>query len=286
MSKIRVIAAALAAVTWIAVAAPPASASTDPNSVLLRALIAGEPRLAAKALVDGADPNIAYASGIGGDPDVVGKQPVLDMAIEREDVNLVYLLLDNGADPNATVTTRVADAAPDTFSELMRAVLLPAKTPAQEKTVEDIVGMLLSYGAAQNHFNQRGDSAFSLALQKMPHASSPLLRVLLKRGVNPLALNPQRQTYLVHYLAETHDVDQRTLTYLLSLHMDPNVGDRNGRTPLMIAASRCDETTIAALRKAGASTEPIDGSLNNAVYYAMDAGCNPHLSALLLPGGQ
>lgn len=253
------------------------------DDVLLRAIIGGDSSAVVYVLNHGANPNATYDRGASGDSSIAGPEPALDVAIERQDARTVAVLLEHGANPNDRLSI-VREGDLIGVTELMRAVMLPIQTPAERSATSAIVERLLKAGASSNVFDVQGESALSFTLSSSARADL-LVPILLGYGANAQAVNQEDETYLLHYLRTHRAADPRVVADLVQIGVDPTRGDREGSTPLMAAAMHCDEGAVVALEKAGASGDAVDGKTNNALAYAMQAGCPPHLSGLLVPGG-
>jgi uncharacterized protein len=173
------ISALLLAVAGFGATLGPAAVSAKLSRTLASAVMRGDPEEASKALSRGADPN-----GWAGGETLVGR------ALGDGRSELVRLLLEHGADPNAVLASGE--------TPLLRAV-----------TARDLpmVRLLLDSGASANLRSPWGE----LPLHRAAAAGHPqIVELLLARGADPTALGPDaRSAALVAAEASHRDVAAR-----------------------------------------------------------------------------
>ena len=122
-------------------------------------------------LAEGADPNI---------PDKDGST-ALDFAVLRMSASMVDDLLAHGANPD-----KPGDVHSDRFSN-------PLCEAFGKQYTDDIVSMLLAYGADPNKASKKGDTPLHLAIAS---SNSICVDILLAHGANPNIRNRSGQTAL------------------------------------------------------------------------------------------
>lgn len=218
------------------------------------------------------------------------EDPYLSVWGGTKDAELVRLLIEAGADPNGenpagqrTLSMAVHDYAGEAvYRTLLEHGADPDSggtcgyTPLQAATDRDYraIPVLLSYGANAN--GREGDSPAVWALHSR-HGISPL-HMLMQSGADPntrshdgytlieLAAEYLRFTELDYLIAcgasveplerSIHFTAAAGLTEAVAAHCDagcdPDVLDRHGRTPLMMAVQGGRSSTASLLLKAGA----------------------------------
>jgi ankyrin repeat protein len=184
-------------------------------------------RAAIKDLLDkGADPNITIklttkASDV---PFMSQKSrfPLLYLAVANDDIALMNLLLDHGADVNATTT--------DGFTPLMNSGLSGVATK-----------LLLEHGANPNAVTNEGQTALMIADYRYRgsfpfqiNAEAENTALLLKAGAAPCAKNNLGRTALTNAVYQSNP---QKLALLLSAGCGPDAADNDGMTPLMEAVT-------------------------------------------------
>jgi hypothetical protein len=205
-------------------------------SPIIWAIANDNPRTLELLLLHGANPKTAYHST---DDET---EPALFFAIRRGRIDMVQLLLDHGADINATFHAR--------------SPLFVAASCASE----DMVRLLFERGARTN-----AGCLPLLFTAIRRRADASVLRLLLENGANasacgwgwctPIAAlicfpTPGRRT--------TTDSEAEAVELLLKHGADPNDKSYVGTMPLHMAALRGDVGVIKALVKYGADIEAED----------------------------
>ena len=125
-----------------------------------------------------------------------GSEPTLLMrAIENHDTDTVRLLLDHGANPNATAQSNAGTPL----------IWAASCTPEEGEEPNDkrMITMLLDHGASIDYRDKKGETALMWAVLA---ESDQNVRALLARGANPKLVNSHNQTALE--LAEEISADE------------------------------------------------------------------------------
>lgn len=180
--------------------------------------------------------------GVRFDPPPPNYAPlIVEAAMYRRDTEILRLLVEAGADINATDSQgdtplmAAAQARDDSFSGT--ASLLP------------YFRFLLDHGADIRRKNSRGETALSLAMKP---GRSEAVRLLLDRGADPNEPGPLGYTPLI-YAAFANDTAR--VRELLKAGADVNAPDRFGAPPLFWAADSGSVETLRALLEAGAKID-------------------------------
>ncbi|XP_077297680.1 uncharacterized protein LOC143919303 [Arctopsyche grandis] len=147
-----------------------------------------------------------------------------------------------------------------------------------------ILQLLINKGLDLNIADNDGETPIFCAAS-FRRGRTEALRLLLKSGANPNALNSRGQTIL-HTLAGCDALEQFKL--LLSEGVDPNTRDKNGRSPLHCAAMCGNVTIMQLLLDKGLDVNSFDNdrdtpltiaALNSgheAVKFLLKLGANPN----------
>jgi ankyrin repeat protein len=173
-----------------------------------------------------------------------GEGTLLHNAALTGDVPMMSFLLDVGADINATngINPDLKESTEGfTFGQT------PLFWGAQKGHL-DAVNTLFNYGAKPNVVDKAGHLATFSALKH------PLvLHILNARGVDVSATDETHRTAL-HDAA--HEGLRTAVQYMVEMvHLDVNVKDAAGNTPLHLAARRNDTTSLKALLQKGADAD-------------------------------
>lgn len=172
------------------------------------------------------------------DADVRVGAPVL-WAVRLENRPLLELLLQRGADPNATLDADGAHA----FAGFMQGTT-PLMRAAADQPLE-VLQLLLDAGADLNAQDRSGRSAVDLAIEHGRHAVAVWLQA--KGGMQPNLLSYNQGLLLA---AERGEVEQ--VQAFLERGADPNVPSSDGVTPLILAAREGHQEVVECLLTSGA----------------------------------
>ena len=207
----------------------PAAICADVNADLVEAIRRANVVDMGKALDGGAGANARVLDGT----------PVLMLSVLQADTRCVRLLLDRGADPNASDDTGGSTA-------LMWAI------PDQAK-----VELLLARGALVNTASKSGSTPLLIAAGR-PGAGA-IVRLLLARGANMNARDVRGRNVVMR-AAFGHDLD--ILRLVLARGGDSNSFDEDRWTPLMEAGLYGDTAMSSFLlaRRADVNRRDTDGA--------------------------
>jgi ankyrin repeat protein/tetratricopeptide (TPR) repeat protein len=275
---------------------------------LIFAIRAGSPETVKVLLAAGADPNTENTIGLtplsfaieSGSPETLklllaakadpnsGKvNAPLFCAIHRKDTVSAELLLNAGANPNATADVFLLNNGldpthfPDDWMEPGQSPVRHLQTVAPlwlaiHGNEPSMVNLLLKFKADPNGFQVNGEPVLFRALsspeivQALLEAGAkidahdgrnwqplemavwwdyvPAVELLLKRGADPNARDPEGRTAL-HRAVAREPSDRKMFELLLDYHADPNAQLDNGQTPLLLitTGNKSGAAEIAAL---------------------------------------
>ncbi|KAJ3523144.1 hypothetical protein NMY22_g11578 [Coprinellus aureogranulatus] len=138
--------------------------------------------------------------------------PILHFALTNEKVtiDIVRLLLEHGANPNAGAL------------QFKPSALHVALGNNSEASV-DVVQLLLEHGANPNLRDHGGNAALHIACSRGGGVKDDVIRLLLERGAYPGFFNDQWTTEL-QLACSNHDIDANVIRVLLEHGVDPNFG--------------------------------------------------------------
>tara|TARA_B110001469_G_C9600557_1_gene298394 strand:+ start:201 stop:1394 length:1194 start_codon:yes stop_codon:yes gene_type:complete len=167
-------------------------------------------------------------------PNLTGTTPLIEAVSEYDggfyDTNIVRLLLDKGANPNASTT-------------------LVQTTPLQSVSVSgnnEFASLLLEHGANIDQQNSNRSTALNLAVE-FEHLDT--VKLLLKKGADPDI--PDKHNIPPIYRAvsmKLYDIAKE----LLERHANPNVYDNDGMSPILLSAQYSDINMFNLLLENGA----------------------------------
>ena len=188
------------------------------------------------------------------DPD---QTPVLYLAVDRQDAELVQLLLENGADPRVTTRTgwTVLARACSHSSPVIVDLLLKAGGDVNER---DVWGTLPLYGATGNqtmmmHLLSRGASAdvkMAIDMDRIDIAER-----ILEKDPSQAQMRFGTGLTLLHDSARVGDARLAAMDLLLRHGADVNAVTNWDATPLHLAAFHAHSKTVSFLIERGAAVE-------------------------------
>ncbi len=201
------------------------------------------------------------------------------MAARGENPNIIKLLLEEGADPSSTDENSESclhnsveiQSVENTRLLIEAGAQLEARNLSDETPLilavrhlvlgsRDLVKLLLEYGANPDAKLMAGCSCLHMAVSGRDVLK---VRMLLERA--SMEVRGSRIDSVLHYAAHFVDIDGYVLEFLLAKHEDRGTlrdalaaRNENGRTPLHVAASVGNNSTLKMLMKYGASVETKD----------------------------
>lgn len=177
-------------------------------------------------------------------------------------INVVRLLLMNGANPNLT------DLKGSTALMMAR------------KEDHEIFKSLLLAGTDVNHKNLEGITPLMFAAMRGDLAA---MRLLLRAGAIPHETDNSGYSVLSWAITSDHDSSE-IIQILLENKVDVNIKDNEGYTPLMIAAAKSSSDIISLLLKAGANPTIKNAGGDTALSIAIGEGRADIVKLLQKPG--
>jgi ankyrin repeat protein len=231
------------------------SSETD----LIQAVVANDLAGVEHALRGGADPNSV------GDPALFRRNPALTIGAKDGSAEIVRLLLNAGASPNAEMSFEWT-----------------ALRAAASGGHAGVVQMLLDAGADPNSARDR-ESIIRAAIDATRHRPGPLsertVATLLESGARRTA----REEPLVVGAVE-HRAPPAVLRVLLAHGEDANQRRSDGTPILVIAAKRRDAAAVDVLIQHGANVDATDADGHTPLMHAVERGSDAIVTILLLGG--
>ena len=190
-------------------------------------------------------------------PDSAGETP-LSLAVGYRHIEIVKLLLENGADPNIPDSKR-------------RALLYQTV----QYGFKEIAELLLTYGANPNAKGGSGFTPLHWAVQKN---NPEMVDLLLNHGANINEKGISGETPLSFALTYR---DIEIINLLLNHGADPNITDGQHRTPLYVATARITEEIVKLLLEHNANLDIEDKDGVAPLHWAVQKN-NPEMVDLLL----
>ena len=156
----------------------------------------------------------------------------LQEAVERGQREVVKVLLDNGADPDKALKSKIGDTP---------------LTSASRSGYKDIIQLLLQKGADPNKANKCRSTPLHYAIDSKLNES--VVKLLLDGGADPNKSNSLGRTPL-HWAAQNGH--RNVARFLLDAGADLNKTDGDGKSPLHWAAKRNHKDVIQLLVDRGA----------------------------------
>ena len=217
---------------WCFLAIPLWAASSDDANKLMALAGAGKVAEIRAMLAQGVDPNVRI---------IEGYITALHSAVEHNQLDVIQVLIENGADINAETSNGTTP-------------LIAAARAGNE----NVIKLLHSYKVALDHRTQSGNTALGLAAYSVPIRPN-IVRLLMELGANPNISDNSGRTPL-HWVAQDANVEMVSLLISNPKTLLSEI-DNFGWTPLYYAkrsskwfAKKPQDTTatIELLEKAGA----------------------------------
>ena len=191
----------------------------------------------------------------GGDVNITNKQKqtVLLLACKTRNLDIITVILKDGADPN------IADDDGDTC--LHNAVKIGCSKEVLQAIIERSTDVNIS--------NKNNQTTLLLAC-KMRNTEAT--NVLLNAGANPNFVDIYGNTCL-HHALRVHS-NKETLQALIYHGVDVNVTNKSNQTALLLASKMKNTEAINELLNVGANTNSVDTSGDTCLLYAVRDKCN------------
>ena len=229
---------------------------------LLLSVLQGDMMAVDRLLAEGADPDETDRYGWG----------PLHFAVPLSGLEVVSALLAVGADPGARTVSGAT-----------------ALHVAASQATESVVSTLLSAGADPNVRENLGRSPLHYAARFREEALQPVINSLLQAGADPGSSQESMDDYglsPLHIALMNPEVTAPVVEALLDAGADPMARDRDGDTPLHIAANQTDDVAIIdALLDAGADVRAENEDDDRPVDLAWDIRGSEAYWRLVVPEG-
>lgn len=212
---------------------------------------------------------------------------LLQLASEENMIDLVKLLLENGADPNFSNLRRPTPliiAARKGYTEIVNLLLTHkadvnlrfyASFGVNYNALEEafhsrtlstqIIKSLIDAGADVSKIKKDSNNYFILALQEK---NIELIKLLLENGANINSVSNDG-TSILNFMI-TSDIDNLEIyDYILKNGMDPNIKDKDGKTAIMYAAEKGKLDILKRLIDTVARTNICDNEKKGILCHAM-----------------
>jgi len=256
-----------------------------PPPSILTALELGDPEELGAALARGESPNVKNADGT----------PALMLTIGMTNGDrFLKMLLERGADPNQKneegvhpLAEALINDAPECFKLLLQKGVDVKKAAIDEEPLlcvavrtsrPDAVKALLEHGVSANEPGPQGLTPAMLA------GSLELFELLLDKGASPTAKDAEG-LFVLHHAAGSEEPDAVAMVRLLLDRKAPvDAQDKDGSTPLRIAAFIGNKGVVRTLLEAGANPNLAEKTGLTPLMYASAAGRVEVVKLLLARG--
>jgi uncharacterized protein len=230
----------------------------DRSAILADAVSDGDAATVGRELDAGANPDTLDPSGFQG-------KPVLTVAAEQGDAEVVALLLNSGA---MSSPSHAWDWTP------LRAAI--------NRSHLAVVSILLEHGVDPNSPSERSSMLTEAADAARHHPGPnalPVLEMLLRAAAT---VGQSEESALVR--AVEHSSPPAVLRLLVEHGSDPGQHRSDGTPILVLAVRRRDHAGVDCLVRAGADVNACDGRGRTALMHAAELGLNPTAMTLLNAG--
>lgn len=194
----------------------------------------------------------------------------LYLAVNREDPDIVELLLNHGADPNGKVD--------EGDTPLHSAIPVNSYQPPDTRVIQ----LLLENGADVNAKNDSGNTPLHKAMQ-LPYVD--IVQLLLEWGADVSALNDDGNTPLHEAVRQGREDATEAVELLLGKGASVAAVNRDGETPLHIAVVFGFPESVALLLTHGADPNATAPHLRTPLHTAALLGSNPATFGELISAG-
>jgi WD40 repeat protein len=231
------------------------------NRQLIVALVAHDDTRALTLVMQGADPDTRYEPTTDPIPPTHSKREGHPTPPPVNDSPTAFMIACGAMWDNEDTTFYAQEHHPDTVQLLQAMLEHHANVNATAHRGEtalwwavrfnhpNMVGILLAKEADVNA--KRGNGETPLMSSVKFRVSLEIVRLLLNHGAKVNAQNDAGWTALIYAVQEQPNNETGAIRELLSHGADPNMADRDGRTPLSIAQTMHRSDLIALLKQTG-----------------------------------
>ena len=245
----------------------------DFQSPLIVACKKGHESIANRLLDAGADVKVKDKDGNTALTRIIQHCHMSYMRINQHLIDLVKRLLEKGAEPNALTTTGVSPLIA-TCKRSSEDYIWEERSYGLGPNAIHIVKQLVDAGASVNHITNSGDTALIYAANAN---NTDIVRYLLQKDADPNITLDSGTSALFYAVTNDNVVMVRDL---LIYRANPNQKQRDGRTPIILAARKNPNISRELIRR-GADVNATD---NNG-HTAMSETNNPEIVNLLTNNG-
>lgn len=187
------------------------------------------------------------------------------LLVPYESPGIMKLLLASGADPNARIYSS-GHSGEERYQRIL--------TVAGSRGWPDVVDLAIGRGADPSLTDDAGMDPLQCALENRQYGA--LQRLLIGGGT----IDPLSAGQALRGLVATDD-SLNVISVLLRSGANVDDRDEEGRTPLMIAAGKCQTMNLKVLLKAKAHQSLRDEAGRSALHHALAQGCGEGVRILM-----